>query len=383
MKILYAHSYAMDSKMANCLQVASMCKALSNSGHHVILLTPIFINEHPNPEAYIREEYGLNERIELRFISSPFSDRRLKLIWAYVTLSKYVKEICPDFCFVRNSSFLRACLRTKTPAIYEVHNIKLHNRFPFLDRYLIKKLIRSARNKHLKAFLSISEALAAHWAQLGVPKEKSIALHDGFDVDKFGKPIDQRIARKELGLSLDLPIVVYTGTLIADRKIENILMLASKFPEVLFLVCGGPEEEKNYYEQKAESEGLMNIRFYGYVKHSKIPYFLGAANVLLAIWSKMVPTMAYCSPLKLFEYMAAERNIVVHDFPTIREVLNDGEEAYLADPESEESLVNAMNKALNQSYPSSMAIKASAKAKKEYTWDKRVNEILKFYGSRA
>jgi glycosyltransferase involved in cell wall biosynthesis len=42
--------------------------------------------------------------------------------------------------------------------------------------------------------------------------------------------------------------------------------------------------------------------------------------------------VAYASPLKLFDYMAAGRAIVAPDQPNIREILTDGETALLFDP---------------------------------------------------
>ena len=56
------------------------------------------------------------------------------------------------------------------------------------------------------------------------------------------------------------------------------------------------------------------------------------------IWTDKTNTMNYCSPLKLFEYMAAGRIIVGHDFPTISEVLTNNETALLVPPDSFEAL---------------------------------------------
>ena len=40
----------------------------------------------------------------------------------------------------------------------------------------------------------------------------------------------------------------------------------------------------------------------------------------------------WMSPLKLFEYMAAERPVVTADLPVLREVVRDGETALLCPP---------------------------------------------------
>ena len=124
--------------------------------------------------------------------------------------------------------------------------------------------------------------------------------------------------------------------------------------------------------------GLSNIVFTGHVRHQDVKQYLFAADVLLMIWSRQVPTINYCSPLKMFEYMAAERIIVGHAFPTILEVLKDGEDAYLADPDSFDDLRKKMALALNEEYPNSMAKRARELAMKKYTWQARARAILSF-----
>jgi len=101
--------------------------------------------------------------------------------------------------------------------------------------------------------------------------------------------------------------------------------------------------------------------------------------VLLMIWSRKVRTIHICSPLKMFEYMAAGRVIVGHDFPVIREVL-DEDTAYLADPDSPVDLHARLNAALDEPFPSARASRARKKVLKDYTWEQRARSILASVG---
>jgi glycosyltransferase involved in cell wall biosynthesis len=182
--------------------------------------------------------------------------------------------------------------------------------------------------------------------------------------------------RKKLHLPLDKKIVLYTGSLYANRGIDNILKLAKLFPQVYFLVIGGPEKQKNDYIKSALIQKTKNIRFLGYIPHFKVKDYLIAADVLLMIWSKEVKTINYCSPLKVFEYMASGRIIVGHAFPTIKEVLTDGETAYLTNPDSFDELQMKISLALAQNYPNSMAQTAQRLALNKYSWKVRAQTIL-------
>jgi len=74
--------------------------------------------------------------------------------------------------------------------------------------------------------------------------------------------------------------------------------------------------------------------------------------------------------------MASGRIIVGHAFPTINEVLSDGETALLADPDSFEELRHKFAEALEQTYPNPMAQEARRLALSKYTWQSRVETIL-------
>jgi glycosyltransferase involved in cell wall biosynthesis len=93
-------------------------------------------------------------------------------------------------------------------------------------------------------------------------------------------------------------------------------------------------------------------------------------------WTKKVKTINYCSPLKMFEYMAAGRIIVGYGFPTIKEVLDDGKTALLADPDSFDELKAKLKRALEADSIEGIAERARDLALNRYSWDQRAKSIL-------
>jgi glycosyltransferase involved in cell wall biosynthesis len=61
--------------------------------------------------------------------------------------------------------------------------------------------------------------------------------------------------------------------------------------------------------------------------HEDVPRLVAGFDIAL-----QPRAVAYASPLKIFDYMAAGRAIVAPDQPNIREILTDGETAVLFDP---------------------------------------------------
>jgi glycosyltransferase involved in cell wall biosynthesis len=74
--------------------------------------------------------------------------------------------------------------------------------------------------------------------------------------------------------------------------------------------------------------------------------------------------------------MASGRVIVGHAFPTITEVLLDGQTALLASPDDERELKEKLARALSMGYPNVMAEKARQIALAEYSWKNRAAKIL-------
>jgi len=365
MKILYLHSSEYTSSMANLIQVKAMCRAMSEAGHKVILSLPgknLTKVQNDYFEIHLREPVISNVKVD-NYIN-------------FSSVRKTIRELNPDLIYLRTPLLLKHALGSKKPIIMELHNYMLHQGYGWLDKYWKAFLIKASKYDQIKRVVCISEALKDYWLRKGIPVEKLVVAHDAINHSQFESPLSINDAREYLSLPQNVKIVTYLGRLYKNRKIENILVLAKEFPDTLFLVVGGPDSQQKFYEQVAYKLKLENVIFTGQVPHEKITYYLYASDVLLALWSADVPTINYCSPLKLFEYMAAGRIIVAHGFPTIREVLNDGHDALLVQPGSIENLIEKTAEALNNPDLNGMPISARERVFKEYTWQKRVEQIL-------
>jgi len=224
--------------------------------------------------------------------------------------------------------------------------------------------------------VTISEALAQVWIEAGVPVGKIQVLHDGVAGEDYETVEERAFARNRLGLPEDGNLVVYAGSLYPDREVESVFKLARAYPNAHFLVIGGPKERRLELEREQMSLNLDNVTFKGRVPHQNVREYLFAADVILMLWGVSVPTIKICSPLKVFESMAAGRVIVGHGFPTIREVLTDGQEALLATPGDYQDLERKLGLALGMSYPNSMAERARTLALEKYTWDRRARMLM-------
>ena len=355
-----------------------MCTAFVKAGYKVTLAMQKNSGFEYNLKKFIDNTFESGINFEITTWNQKSKNVFLNRILVKRSIVQIVKQNNPNIIFSRDSYILNALTKIDIPIIYESHNSRLHTGKNILNNFLEKRLLRAVHSPNIKCLFSISEALSKHWEQKGVPKDKLFAWHDGSDASLFEKHIDKNIAKSKLNLPINKTIVTYTGGLYLNRDIENIIYLAREFPDLMFLVIGGPEKHRQYFKKISQEEAVFNINFIGFVEHNLIPNYLYASDILLGLWSSKVPTINYCSPLKIFEYMAAGRTIVAHGFPTIREVLENEKDSILCEPDNYDSLKLSLMKSLVEKDTNKYGKIARKKAFKLYSWDNRVIKLLEF-----
>jgi len=365
--------------MANIIQVLQMCRAFQKIGVDVTLALPA-LGKNVSQETitrHIHEKIGVYPSFRVVSFNYPSLRGFAKGLGASIGAASLIKQAHRyDIIFTRSLFFAGKALKMGHKVVYESHGARLNNRSRMVDLLYRSMLLKAVCQQNLLLFITISRALSKIWRQRGVPESKVLPLHDCVAADDYQTALSRQEARSKLNLAKGHKLVVYAGSLYRNRGIESILKLAKALHPAIFYVIGGPKENKNCYASKARRKGIDNIVFVGHVPHRCVKDYLFAADVLLMLWSREVPTIDICSPLKIFEYMAVGRIIVGHGFRTIKEVLKDGETAFLTDPGSYPELETKMRVALTKEYPCKMAEKARKLALSRYSWEKRAGAII-------
>jgi len=377
-KLGYVHSVPFPSLDANVVQVAQMCRAFAQCGHEVTLFIPRArrVDSDEAARAAAREFYAGDLPFRVEFVKTVRIFGRLEMLGSVRSTLRAIQRARPDLVYTRNPWTMLSLPRAGVPFVFEAHEERVHLRSRFLDRYLRRAIVRAAREPSCVLVVAISHALRRIWENFGVPSEKLIFAHDGVEIGMFNPEMSAAEARAKLGLPSARPLVVYTGALKADRGVDQMLDAARALPEMELCLVGGKDEEIAFWKSEAQRLRVSNVRFAGRVPHRQIPLWLAAADVLLMMWTWRVPTIRGCSPMKVFEYMAAQRLIVGPAFPTIEEVLENGRDALLFEPDNPAALVSALREALARRNDTAMPAAARTKVERDYTWRTRAEKIL-------
>ena len=316
MRIVCISASQIPSDTANSIQVMKVCQSFVQLGHEVVLLVPGAQPEGLQPVA-LQKHYGLQCLFNIEWL--PARNRRL-FPWAAVWRAR---RLDADLLYAWPIQSAALGLLSGMPSMLEMHDIPTGSFGPFWFRLFVWL-------KGRKRLLPITQALqhALQQTYPDLPEAQVVIAPDGVDLERYVNLPDPETARRELGLP-KVPTVLCTGHLYEGRGANLFLALAEKFPQASFVWVGGRPDDVATWKIRAAERSLSNVIFTGFVPNERIPLYQSAADVLLMPYQRNVSTSSggntaeICSPMKMFEYMAAGRVILSSDLPVLHEVLED------------------------------------------------------------
>lgn len=121
------------------------------------------------------------------------------------------------------------------------------------------------------------------------------------------------------------------------------------------------------------AQGVPRVRFTGALPHAELPAALASADIGVAPFdpARHAPLRLgfYWSPLKIFEYMAVGLPVVAPALPRLRQLVEDGREGVLYDPEDPRGLDNAIVSLADPAVRARMGAAARDRVVRDFSWD--------------
>ena len=340
MKILYHHRIR--SKDGQYVHVEEMISALKALGHEIVLVAPA---------AMEKEEFGADAGM-VAWMKRHLPRMMYELlelsyaVLAFFRLRRAVREHSPDCLYERYNLFLPAGVWLKRryglPMLLEV-NSPLYQERARYDGISLKWLAQWSQHYTWRGadyVLPVTRVLGDMVAAAGVPEARIRVISNGINLKHFGAAPDTETAKYMLGLQGKM-VLGFTGFLRDWHGLGSVIDLIAhddaSAARHLLVIGDGPARAN--LEAQAQRLGIADrVTITGIIGRDEIVRYIAAFDIAL-----QPAVVAYASPLKLFEYLVLGRAIVAPAQPNIMEILRDGENALLFEPEHPSALAEAID----------------------------------------
>lgn len=332
MKILYSHR--IQSHDGQGVHLEALVAALRAAGHEVLVV---------GPAAYEKAGLGGESRLIglLRRWLPAFAFELLEFAYtipAYRKLAAAAERFRPDALYERYNLFFLAgawlARRRRLPFLVEV-NAPLAEERATHGNLRLRRLARWTENyvwRRADRVLPVTEVLAGHVAAGGVARERIVVIPNGIDLAEF----PAAAAARQSGPETATLTLGFVGFVREWHGLDAVVraIAAWQGPPALVLKVVGEGPARPGLEKLAAELGIAaRVVFTGLATREEIPGHVAGFDVAL-----QPASVAYASPLKVFEYMAAGRAIIAPDQPNLREVLRHEETALLFDPADKKAM---------------------------------------------
>lgn len=373
---------------ADLIQIVNGANGAANLGYSAVLAYPAGFNGlgrngwiqpfRPRlPTDDLIKHYSLQERLKVAPLPMPWSiSQRLPHKWTHPStiVCKYYLPIhmrpVTQIVHTRDWNFVKAAVRCGIPAIYE------HDHYaekPFEPEIVHHPLFQLA--------VTVADPVQQNMIEYGMPPEKVVKLHNGFNRLFLAKHPYQAEAWRQMLLG-NTPekqqhLAVYSGALYPFKGVDLLMDVAKHLPQVQFVFAGGDPTQVAAYQTLAQEKQVGNTQFLGHLPHEKLASLLQAADVLVHPHC-MGEAATFTSPMKFFDYMASGTPIVATEIPPLMEFKASGVVAGWCKPDQPIQLAACIRHVLETHPRRAEGYTKSVEFVQRFSWENRIATVLKY-----
>ncbi|MFH1447718.1 MAG: glycosyltransferase [Candidatus Micrarchaeota archaeon] len=186
---------------------------------------------------------------------------------------------------------------------------------------------------------------------------KSEVVPTGINVRRFNVDIDGSGIRKKLMLQ-DKNVVLHVGRLVKEKNLDVVikasLMVSEEMPNTKFVVAGmGPALK--YYKKLVKDMSVENLFiFKGYLKRDQLAKYYAASDIFA------FPSKFETQGLVALEAMACGKPVAGADYLAIKDLIKDGYNGYLFDPDDPEDCAEKIIRTIRERKKMKMTARKTA-----------------------
>ena len=348
---------------ANSLQTISNLKYFVKNNYEVSLYFPLREKNSSSDLKKIQKKYKFHETINVFGTSHPYPFGKLQFfkglfyhlshfLWARKTSKNFTQAHNDDDYFLTRSDWVLYFLSKKNlNIIFECHQ------YSKLRNYIFKKVSKLNNVK----IIYLNELIKR---EFNLPAQKYLILESGVDLELF-KNISKnaKIENK----------IIFVGNLLRfgkQRNLENILSVFQNLEEFNFTIVGGPTSESTRLTNIVRELNLSNVAIKGRLSRQETINEIMNSSYGLLINSDDKHSRLFTSPLKYFEYLAANLKVIAVNFPS-HNLLPEQSNIYYFENNDLDSLKKSIYNASENKF--------TAVDIEKYSLNNRVKKIINFF----
>jgi len=370
-KMLYIAPIRYPTEKAHGIAIAKMCEAF-NRHYNLQLIVPQIKQNLLMKGIDANELYNIRERflikslfcIDLsrynRYLSRIFHTLNywIMLLSFYFAVSTYIRKTKAEIVYTRDINLTMFIIFLNKKIYVEMHN------FP-VNKYL-KKYYKFL-DKFIKGYVVINKNLKEELIKIGIDQNKILLAASGVDKQFFIRK-DRNKLRIKYNYPQNKKIILYSGSFQKGKGVEFLLSVARKMEQEIFIIIGDYNKNEKLYKLYNK---CPNIIFTGYIPYNQIADHLYCADILvIPNDKKSIIYSTYTSPMKLWEYLATGKPVIVSKVPGIENLVS-SDDVIFYEPDNSQDLIYKINNI-------ERLVKKTQFDVSKFTWEKRAENIAHF-----
>ena len=192
--------------------------------------------------------------------------------------------------------------------------------------------------------------------------------------------------REYLGLSSEKHIALYQGNIQSDRGLDRLVRAAPFLePNIVLVVMGkGSSILSSQLEALIASEGVTErVKIIPPIPYIELLDWTSSADIgLIVLPPDYSPSIRWCLPNKLFEYLMAGLPVLASQLDAVVEIIKTNDVGQVVFSLSPVDIAQAINTILSDCNAlARMRRNALAAAKSEFYWEKESQKLIRLYNS--
>ncbi|SET37045.1 glycosyltransferase family 4 protein [Thalassotalea agarivorans] len=338
MKVLYHHRTR--GRGAEGVHIKGIVKGFEKLGHDVQVLS--MPGAEPEQTKTVKTTQPSNNKRSivgsLTSITKYFPEFLFEVfelaynLLALLRVRKALKDTESELVYERYSLFMFASIwyakRKGIPILLEINDSCLVQRVRKLTFKSLARKLEKWCFQNASGLIFIS----THFKELAIAQygdiANSVVSPNAADLSQFSlMPEEAKSVREQLNID-DKIVLGYVGAFVhwhgIDWFIDKVADKVKDFPNLVLLLIGDGVCFNAIKARIEQAEASEQIILTGRLAHDDVPRYIAAMD-----FGILPDSNDYGSPMKLFEFMAMEKAMVVPDFGPIKEVVADGETGWL------------------------------------------------------